>query len=344
MNYSKLNEGLDEYLQKYENTFYVSNLDMNINLIRKGNKHFDLFKMIGSDEINLKPQEKISGLETLNLVTEFLSELGGNYLYYFTRTFNEGNFDFHNIDEVDSKRVKNECGLFSYTVKFNGTIKDPSVIVHEFFHYLNIDNYKLAPIFSEFISIFMENKFLDFLDNKCYSREDIAKLRLHRYEDFSSCCNKLNLQSDFLNLKKKIGYLDDDSYDFISMYGEELNFPNLTKKYFTDILVDLDNKMKKKKNVEQAFNPAYTFRYYLGTTYSSYLLLQDDSLDKVLLLNDYLMQEEENTNIETAFKILGINKKDDSCFIEATNKYYQNEALIYKNLSDKKINNQKIKL
>ena len=58
MNYSKLNEGLDEYLQKYENTFYVSNLDMNINLIREGNKRFDLFKMIGSDEINLKPQEK----------------------------------------------------------------------------------------------------------------------------------------------------------------------------------------------------------------------------------------------------------------------------------------------
>ena len=133
MNYSKLNEGLDEYLQKYENTFYVSNLDMNINLIREGNKRFDLFKMIGSDEINLKPQEKISGLETLNLVTEFLSELGGNYLYYFTRTFNEGNFDFHNMDEIDSKRVKNECGLFSYTVKFNGTIKDSSVIVHEFF-------------------------------------------------------------------------------------------------------------------------------------------------------------------------------------------------------------------
>lgn len=77
MNYSKLNEGLDEYLQKYENTFYVSNLDMNINLIREGNKRFDLFKMLGSDEINLKPQEKISGLETLNLVTEFLSELGG---------------------------------------------------------------------------------------------------------------------------------------------------------------------------------------------------------------------------------------------------------------------------
>ena len=70
------------------------------------------------------------------------------------------------MDEIDSKRVKNECGLFSYTVKFNGTIKDSSVIVHEFFHFLNIDNYKLAPIFSEFISIFMENKFLDFLDNK----------------------------------------------------------------------------------------------------------------------------------------------------------------------------------
>ena len=89
-------------------------------------------------------------------------------------------------------------------------------------------------------------------------------------------------------MKKKIGYLDDDSYDFISMYGEELNFPNLTKKYFTDILIDFDNKMKKKKNVEQAF------------------------------------------------KILGINKKDDACFIEATNKYYQNEALIYKNSNDKK--------
>ena len=341
MKYSNLNDGIDGYLKNYEDTFYVSNLDFAINLIRTGGKKLNLRNTTNYNVENQGLEEKVSGVETLDLVTSFLAELGGDYLQCFTMSFNEGRFDFYNDLGNNDKKIKDICSYEGYTVNFNGTISDSCTTIHEFFHSLNINNYKLAQIFSEMISIFMENKFLDFLNTKGYSRTDIAKLRLVRYNDFSSTWSELLLESDFLNLKNKIGYLEEDSYDFIAMHEKELNFPHLSKEYFIEILEFLDNRFKNSEKIEQAFNPEYSFRYYIGTIYSSYLLLQEDSLDKVLLLNEYLRKPVEETDIETAFRIIGIKDETDFRFIDATNKYYQKEKLIYQGVKKEKFSDMK---
>ena len=341
MKYSNLNDGIDEYLKKYEDTFYVSNLDFAIDLIRTGGKKFNLRNTTNYNAENQCFEEKVSGVETLDLVTSFLAELDGDYLQCFTKSFNEGRFDFYNDLENNDKKIRGICSYEGYTVNFNGTISDSRTIIHEFFHSLNIKNYKLAPIFSEMISIFMENKFLDFLNTKGYSRNDIAKSRLARYNDFSGAWNRLIIQSNFLNLKNKIGYLDEESYDFISMHEKELNFPHLSKEDFIEVLEFLDDRIKNSEKIEQAFNPEYSFRYYIGTIYSSYLLLQEDSLDKVLLLNEYLRKPVEETDIESAFRIIGIKDETDFRFIDATNKYYQKEKLIYQGVKKEKFSDMK---
>lgn len=341
MKYSNFNDGIDEYLKKYEDTFYVSNLDFAIDLIRTGGKKFNLRNTTNYNAEDQGFEEKISGVETLDLVTSFLAELDGDYLQCFTKSFNEGRFDFYNDLENNDKKIKDMCNYEGYTVNFNGTVCDSYAIIHEFFHSLNIRNYKLVPIFSEMISIFMENKFLDFLNTKGYSRNDIAKLRLARYNDFSVIWNSLTIQSNFLNLKNKIGYLDEESYDFISMHEKELNFPHLSKEDFIEVLEFLDDRIKNSEKIEQAFNPEYSFRYYIGTIYSSYLLLQEDSLNKVLLLNEYLRKPVEETDIETAFRIIGIKDETDFRFIDATNKYYQKEKLIYQGVKKEKFSDMK---
>lgn len=330
MDYSRLNDTFNDFLNKNQNNFYVSNLDLAVNFLTKGRKKFSLFKLIGSNELDLNLEEKVSGIETLDLVTKFLAELGGNYLEYFKESFNNGYFDFYNSLDEDEQNIKNQCNNKDYSVKFNGTINDASHVIHEFFHHLNSSNYKLAPVFSEVISIYMENKILDFLIENGHSRTDVAKLRMLRYYDFWSSHNELNFESDFLNLKNHLGYLDEASCSFVNEYSKELNFHNMKNEDFLGYLHYLNKSMDNKE-----FKPDYLFRYFVGTTYSSYLLMQDDSLNKVLTLNEYMMQPTEYTDVDTAFRILGIKQKDDICFIDATNEYYKKEALIYKNNSSK---------
>ena len=335
MEYFKLNDTFNDFLNEGQNEFYVSNLDLAVSFLKKGRKKINLFKLIGSNVLNLKLKEKVSGIETLDLVTKFLSNLGEDYLEYFKESFNNGYFDFHNSFDEDEQNIKNQCNNKNYSVKFTGTINDSTCVIHEFFHSLNSSNSKVAPVFSEVISIYMENKFLDFLIENGYSRTDVAKSRILRYIDFWNCHNELSIESDFLNLKNHLGYLDENSYSFINEHSKELNFYNMKKEDFLMYLNYLNKLMDNKK-----FNPDYSFRYFIGTAYSSYLLMQDDSLDKVLALNEYMMQPMEYTDVETAFRILGIKQKDDTCFIKATNEYYQKEALIYKNNNSKQLNQE----
>lgn len=336
MSYSKLNNIFDKYLKSHSDCFFVSNLDFASNFLEKGTEKINLFKIIEAKRVNLNLDEKVSKTESLDLVIKFLSSLNDNYLENFKQAINNGGFIFENSSKVNGSY----CEDGKCIIDLKGAIIDSTVILHEYFHLLNNENSKLAPIFTEAVSIYMENKFLDFLIETGYSRLDVAKIRMIRYFNFYRTNDELSFKVPFLNLKKKLGHLDEDSYIFISRYSKELNFPNMPKENFLYFLEHLDEVIQKEDKDGKEFEPDYIFQYYLGTAYSSYLLMQDNSLDKVLALNEYMMQPTEITNIETAFKILGIRNKDDMSFIEATNEYYQKEALIYKNNNSKQLNKE----
>ena len=65
----------------------------------------------------------------------------------------------------------------------------------------------------------MENKYLDFLETKGYSKNDVAQARLDRYLDFYHLRNSLYYETAFLNVAKEAGTYD---YEFLMKYKDKL--------------------------------------------------------------------------------------------------------------------------
>lgn len=81
------------------------------------------------------------------------------------------------------------------------------------------------------------------------------------------------------------------------------------------------------KNIR--FRPDFTYRYFIGTAYSSYLLKEEDSLKDVLLLNDSLIYDKK-LPIFKCVELLGIDEVNFDEVIKATNEYYRPSIITYK--------------
>ncbi len=335
MDYFRFNQELDEYLNRHKYSFYLYTLKSNIEFLKEAKKRINPFKIIGSNSILLKYDQFISGMKTIDLVTSFLDSLGGEYCSYFDKSFRNGTFGFCNSSEQANQKWGNYSYINGdnklYDVLLNNNIADGKNIIHEFFHYLNLDAYRSSAVFSELISIYMENKYLDFLSQNGYSKKDIATSKLFRYLDYNVVCTNLYQESLILMLKEKIGYIDEDSYQFITDYKEQLSFPEMSKKEYISLLKNIASNIRLTNNDNSVkFKPDISYRYFFGTVYSSCLLNNPDSLEDVLLLNKCLMYNKE-TEIFKGFELLGI---DDLLFddaIKMTNDYYKPSIITYKN-------------
>ncbi len=75
MNYLKFNQELDEYLDSHKYSFYLYTLKSNIEFLKEAKKRLDPFKIIGSNKLCLECNQFVDGMETLDLVSEFLTVL-----------------------------------------------------------------------------------------------------------------------------------------------------------------------------------------------------------------------------------------------------------------------------
>lgn len=114
----------------------------------------------------------------------------------------------------------------------------------------------------------------------------------------------------------------------------------MTKEEYLFILHTLVNdingfdKNNPRKNIR--FRPGFTYRYFIGTAYSSYLLKEEDSLEDVLLLNDFLIYDKK-LPIFKYFELLEIDEVNFEQVIKATNEYYRPSIISYKLTNKKKI-------
>ena len=324
MDYLNFNHKLNDYLKDKEYSFYLYSLKYNIEFLEEAKKRINPFKLVNRKVITLKYEQDVYETETIDLVFEFLNCIDKKYSQSFNQSIIDGSFAFldsnENLENLsDHSYIKQNKKL--YDVLLNNNITDGERIVHEFFHYLNNKKYLSLPYFSELISIYMENEYLDFIKTKGYSKTDIATTRLYRYLDYNYVCNKLYYDSIFLNLKKELGYIDESTYQFINEYKESLNFPDISQNKYIAKLRNIA------KNINK-FNPDVSYRYFFGTAYSSYLLNNKDGLDRVLSLNDCLMKK--NLSIIDSFEMLGLNYVSFGDAIIATNDYYKPSILTYK--------------
>lgn len=175
----------------------------------------------------------------------------------------------------------------------------------------------------------MENKYLDFLGTKGYSKSDILKVKLERYLDFFDGQQDLLYETLILNIKEKLGVIKEQDYDFLTSYKDYFFKDINIDMYYKNINVAL-NKLRnidnKNMNRKDKFSPNYTFRYFFGVLLSSYLLTRDDELvtNRVLHLNNKLSNNEIISFFD-GFEILGINIQDNAIsdsLIESVSIYY----------------------
>lgn len=336
--YKELNERLEKYCKENEKTFYIMNLYPSLLMLFKAkNVLINPYEKLETNIIRLTYDEKVDGLTSISLVREFFNNLGNNYTDLFDESFRNGSFGYEDVINDKSDMSLYQAGSLKnnkyYNVGFEGNILDGHSLVHEFFHYLNTSSSNLSDLFSEFISIYMENKYLDFLGTKGYSKTDILKVKLERYLDFFDGQQDLLYETLILNIKEKLGVIKEQDYDFLTSYKDYFLKDINIDVYYKNINValnklrNIDNNNMNRKN---KFSPNYTFRYFFGVLLSSYLLTRDDELvtSRVLHLNNKLSNNEIISFFD-GFEILGINIQDNAIsdsLIESVSIYYD-EAL-----------------
>ena len=327
VDFFELDERVEKYIKKYDNLFYMVNLQSNLSLLEESKNLLDPYKKLNMDHVRLSFHDKIDGLTSVSLVREYLGSLNEEYVKIFDECFRNGTFGFgdvyndENLKDLDFAGINKDHPFFN--VAFAGNIEDGEKIVHEFFHYLNLSDFVSREFFTEFISIYMENKYLDFLEIKGYSKNDIAKARLDRYLNFYHLRDALYYETAFLNVAKEVGVYD---YEFLMKYKDTLKLPSVSKENFEKnlekILKKLCNLSDEKSN-NQSFRPHVSYCYFIGTILSSYLLTREDETitKKVLQLNDKLPNCE---SVFDGFKILGLDLNDISMkdLIDSVNIYY----------------------
>lgn len=340
LEYKELNERLEKYCKENEKTFYIMNLhSILLILFEAKNILINPCERLETNIIRLAYDEKVDGLTSISLVREFLNTLGSNYTDLFDESFRNGSFGYEDVINDKSDMPLYKAGLLKnnkyYNVGFKGNILDGYSLVHEFFHYLNISKSNFADLFSELISIYMENKYLDFLETKGHSKTDILKTRLQRYISFFYGQQDLLHETLILNIKEKLGAIKEQDYDFLISYKDVFSKDIKVDVYYKNLNVALNrlrNIDNENVNSKNKFSPSFTFRYFFGVLLSSFLLQKNDVVitSCILDLNNKLaLACDDDVSFNEGFNVLGINIEDNTIIkksIESVNVYYD-EAL-----------------
>lgn len=320
---TQLNGDLEDYLQKNNREFYIINLGRNIELLSEIKNLIDPYQ--DKEKNKIRFTEKIDGVTSIQLVREYLATLGTSYVEKFDEAFQKGIFGFDNSKDRFYSYSLNRAGVRKghnyFNVDFKGTLLDSNVLIHEFFHYLNESTYRSRELLTEFISIYMENEYLEFLEQKGYSKNEISKMRVERYLDFYDLTQDLYYETTALNLENKLGPINKKDIHFIKMYQDKLIPSTFEDKDYYKMIEVVASEFYGSSRCK--FDPVVSYEYFFGTLLSSYLLTRKDkdTTKKILELNEKLAN---GISYSGAFKILDIdiNSIKDSEYIESVNQYY----------------------
>lgn len=216
-------EALDELLQ--ENDLVCSEI---LNL-------FSFFTEISVDYLNsiddllfnYEPEfeyEKVDICDTITLVREFLGNIDDKYLEKFDKALNDGTFELFLPDDDWVERPlepitidKPEAIIY---VPINYNITDGTIIIHEFFHYLNDQEKQITirDIFTEMISIYYELRFSQFLDNKGISTNGFNKNVCDRLYNTMLSAENVFFTGAVFDIYHNTGKISKKNINFIDKY------------------------------------------------------------------------------------------------------------------------------
>lgn len=161
---------------------------------------------------------------TLNLVKEFLENIDKNYLDMFNKCISDGTFDLFLPEDDLIERPDSPMTFLkpnsNINVPIKNNVRDGSIIVHEFFHFLNDNGHitVVKELFDEMISIYFELRFGMFLIEKGYDDVNFSKMIYERLDDSYGAANALFISSAILDIYNKTGKINYGNYKFIKKY------------------------------------------------------------------------------------------------------------------------------
>lgn len=272
--YEKINEYIKDNIDRlYKPNFFA---------VRNSFTLFYLYK----DFLTVRPKEKIRINDEWQKI-DFLSNV--NYANSFLKQYNLDNKlnellnngtidiidikesyedDYKDIDYYCNQSGENKAEIVS---SHYGTIEDSRTLIHEFFHYLN-----LAPkitesryILTEFVSIYFEFKYIEYLKDLNFDKHDLLKCYEMRFKDSYKICKEKNIMMLLIGIY--------DRYN-------DINQKNILE--FDNILnINLIEKDISKLDLNKNLN-LNNYRYVLGTLLATYALNNNiDPLNIIRLSN-----------------------------------------------------------
>lgn len=202
------------------------------------------------DPINFISSSESDIFNTIDLAKKYLYHVNPEYVALLEQYVEDGTLDMnYNLYGsftyffLDEKRTQIDCAVA-------GRTSDVTSLIHEFFHATNriSPNGIIGPArdyFTEMISIFYEIDCAWYLYCQGEMKGDTLKSTLYeRISDTLAVCRKIVMQSDMINLYRKVGPIEIDNaetYRFANQYEETDFFENEDDYYdaVTDMLATL---------------------------------------------------------------------------------------------------------
>lgn len=186
---------------------------------------YEFYQIIPNDGFEFD-YEKIDIRDSIKLVRDFLGSIDKKYLDIFDKSLNDGTFelflpedDFIERPDIPITYPKPEAIIY---IPVQNDITDGSVIVHEFFHYLNdSDNLGVnRHIFTEMISIYFELRFCQYLVTKGISKDAFNKETCKRLENVLIASDVLCFTSSVLDIYYNAGEINKKNINFLNKFRE----------------------------------------------------------------------------------------------------------------------------
>lgn len=283
------------------------------NVIDAGSDYLSYFKTETSPDI---PTKKFTRNQLLQYVIEFLSEIDDTLVTKFEEATCNGVFHFTDKDTL-IKENENDNNFYYYhslagvvdgkyftNIVMTYTIMDAFTIVHEFFHYCNLNDLEKMTsawvLFTEGYSNFFETLFLHF----CLEREDLREEAICYYHGFlySIMDRAYQFVTQYLVLDVYLchGRIDYKKiYKYCSDYEEPIQLFNAILKMIEEVeeyFLESDSKLY--EYMDDA-------GYIIGVPFTQELLENYPS-KKEEILNDYRILNE--TNMDYYFEKYELDK------------------------------------
>lgn len=301
--YQIVNSFLNEYAKDIEDSLYTKYIETcqyllikTDDIIQKSplNTQEDPLK----NEPSYSKKASLSGLESVELVRDFIKEESPAYLEKFDIFLQNGTINLQDKEDdwpfsppsgdyirtIDSE--KDKIWLMNTALEHN--YQDPIKIIHEFFHLQNCtgEDWINIRLFTEAISIYYETRLCRYMEKRNYEIEEIMKVQRFRIKDVMDTYRIAIMEALFLESYQKLGDISDETWTDRYRY-------NMPVKWMKEQDFKTDLHLFSRVIKENKSDPIKHFSYVAGTLIAYNAIHRSDGEQRITELNNALATDQE---------------------------------------------------